>query len=174
MGGSSGSLWEVCPSWKALGEQRGKHVPAGSTGDMDTPAAGVGLGAPTVLSQQERLVLLHQSGGSDQAGLMDPPPAPSGVEGLEQIMLCPDHPNDCYVLTRASTFQGQGMDLSALTRKMLHTRNNSQDQDRSSCPGEGDFLGLVTKSSLFRSSAPKAARFLQGMFPATSPRGASQ
>lgn len=105
--------------------------------------------------------------------MIDPPLAPQELEGLEQIMVCPEHPNNCC-LAKASTFQGLGMDLSALTRKMLHTRNNSQDQDRSSCPGERDFLGLVTKSSLFRSSVPKAARLLRGMSPATSPGGASQ
>lgn len=57
MGGSNGSLWEVCPSRRALGEQRRKHTPAGSRRERDIPAAGVRLRAPSALSQEERLVL---------------------------------------------------------------------------------------------------------------------
>lgn len=41
------------------------------------------------------LLCCIRGGGSNQAGGMDHPPAPSGVDGLEHIMVCSDHPNDC-------------------------------------------------------------------------------
>lgn len=54
--------------WEEAGEAFGSSVPGGrhsasrggSTGGMDTPATGVRLAAPAVLSQEERFVLLVQ------------------------------------------------------------------------------------------------------------------
>jgi len=59
-------------------------------------------------------------------------------------------------LAKASIFQGRSMDLSALTKKVLHTRNNRQDQDRVIFSRRMGFPEIVTKSFPVLKFSPKS------------------
>lgn len=65
-------------------------------------------------------------------------------------------------LAKVSIFQGWGADPSAPMRKVLHTRNSSQDQDRVIFSRRKGFPGLVTTSSPVQKLSPKGSLDLPG------------
>lgn len=152
MGGSSGSLWEVSPSRKALGKQRRKHSPAGSTGEMDTPAAGAGWEHQQSRHRRRGLFCWIRDGGSNQAGVMEPPPGPSGVEGLSRSW--------CAQTTQTIAMSCQGKHLPGSgygpVRKMPHTRNNSQDQEQVLFPRRRGFPGISHQIFPLQKLSPKS------------------
>lgn len=162
----SGEKEEVKLLWEEAVEAFGRSLPAGrhlvSRGGSTVQQAAqgrwthrqLGLGWEHQQSCHRRrgLFCWIRDGGSNQAGVMDPPPGPSGVEGLSRSW--------CAQTTQTIAMSCQGKHLPGSgygpVRKMPHTRNNSQDQEQVLLPRRRGFPGISHQIFPLQKLSPKS------------------
>ena len=136
VGARDANLWEICPRRKALGKKRKKHAAVGSTGGDRYAGSSSQVGSTMPSCHRRRSTFCWiRCGASNKAGVMDSPPkqhCPSRVEGLEQIMVFPDHPNDSADVARSC--QGEHLPGSGYGPVSPYQKNAAHQEQQ---PGSG-------------------------------------